>query len=125
MNTFRILLSAITVLCLIAMEARAPAHGQQACWPILQVSQPRLSDTMINLKRYWFATLEVNANSCVESSGSFELSTTRARESGPDFVVAEAVAWNSRQTDIVIELWADEAIIDYRIVSRRPCTCRY
>lgn len=111
-------------LWLLAAGAVAPAYGQQTCWPILSVKQPRLSDTMINLKRYWSASLEVNASSCIESSGTFELRVSRSKENAWDFTFTEPVAWNTRQTDVVIELWADEAVLDYRIGRIRPCTCR-
>ena len=75
----RTLISAAAGLWLLAAGTLTPAHGQQACWPILFVKQPRLSDTMINLKRYWFATLEVNSSSCIDSAGIFDLRTTRSK----------------------------------------------
>ena len=112
---------ALALACSIAM----PAAAQQVCRPILSVKQPRLSDAMINLKRYWSATLEVNAAFCIELAGTFDLRTVRTKEIGPDFAVTEPVAWSTRQTDVVLELWADEAVLDYRIGRVRPCTCRF
>lgn len=103
----------------------SPTDAQQVCWPILSVKQPRLSDTMINMKRYWSATLEVNAVSCIESAGTFDLHIMRSKENAREFTFTEPVVWNTRQTDIVIELWADEAVLDYRVGRSLPCTCRY
>lgn len=117
------------MVCLVTawcLASPAPAAAQQqACWPIISVKQPRLSDTMINLKRYWSATLEVNAAFCIESAGTVDLRTVRTKENGPDFAVTEPVAWSTRQTDIVLELWTDEAVLDFRIGRVRPCTCRF
>jgi hypothetical protein len=124
MTRCRAVLPAIAGLWLLAVASPTSTYGQQTCWPTLFVKQPRLSDSMINLKRYWFASLEVDASSCVESSGAFDLRTTRTKENGRDFFVTEPVAWSKRQTDIVIELWTDEAIIEHWIVPVRPCTCR-
>lgn len=121
----------LELICFIAgawvvLAGSVPASAERgACWPILSVKQPRLSDTMINLKRYWSATLEVNATVCVESAGTFDLRTRRSMENGVDFTVTEPVAWGTRQTDIVLELWTDEAVIDFRIARIRPCTCRF
>lgn len=114
---------ALLSVCGFAVVPPAAAE-QKTCWPILSVKQPRLSDTMINMKRYWSAMLEVNAASCVESAGTFDLRLTRSKENARDFVFTEPVAWSTRQTDIVIELWADEAVLDYRIGRIRYCTCR-
>ena len=119
----RLMVGLVTAWCL---ASPAPATAQpQACWPLLSVKQPRLSDAMINLKRYWSATLEVNAAFCIELAGTFDLRTVRTKEIGPDFAVTEPVAWSTRQTDVVLELWADEAVLDYRIGRVRPCTCRF
>ena len=79
---------------------------------------------MINLKRFWTATVDVDASRCVTASGLFALTFVRLAENAPDLEFAEPFIWREAQTRIRVEFWADEAVHNYWIGEVATCPCR-
>jgi len=48
----------------------------------------------------------------------------RMKENALDLPFVEGVGWHVGQKDIVLEFWADEAVLEYRINKIAACTCR-
>jgi hypothetical protein len=112
---------AVAAVSLLALSL--PAFGQPMCRPALAVTDVRFSQ-MVGLKRYWWASIKVDDSRCAESSGSFEMNFVRTKENGEDLAFSERVGWQRGPTDVVVEFWADEAVLDYKIGTVSPCTCR-
>ena len=110
------------VACSLLVLA-APAIGQPLCKPELVIKDVRFSQ-MVGVKRYWWATIEVDAAKCVEYSGRFQIDFVRAKEIGKDVAFSEVAGWQKGATDVVVEFGADEAVHEYRIGVIAPCTCR-
>ena len=116
----RILILA-AVLLVFAQGDQAVA--QTVCKPTLAVKDVRFSE-MVNLKRFWTATGEVDASRCATSSGLFSVAFVRLAENAPDLEFAEPLFWRPGQTRIRVEFWADEAVQKYWISDVATCPCR-
>ena len=49
---------------------------------------------------------------------------TRLKENAPDLTFSERFAWTQGRTEISLEFWADESVLDYAVDAVAPCTCR-
>jgi hypothetical protein len=106
-------------LCLLLHGAKA----QPVCKPVLTVKQVRFSE-MVELKRFWTATLDVDASRCATTSGQFAIRFVRLAENAPDLDFAERFTWRAGRMDVVVEFWADESVHDYGIEGVAACPCR-
>ncbi len=108
---------------LLVLSQGAQATAQPVCKPILVVKDVAFSKT-VNLKRFWTATVDIDASRCATSSGLFALSFVRLAENGPDLEFTEPLVWRATQTKVRVEFWADEAVRDYTISDIAACPCR-
>ena len=99
------------------------AAAEPACKPVLVVKDVGFSE-VINLKRFWTATVDVDASRCAASSGLFALAFVRLAENAPDLEFAEPFIWRAPQTKVRVEFSADEAVHAYRIDDVAACPCR-
>ena len=111
----------VVPMCLSALSTAA--SSQPICRPQLAVKDARLSQ-MVGSKRYWWAGIEVDASTCVETSGRFEIWFSRIKEAAPDVEFREPLTWQAGTTDAVVEFAVDEAVQAYRVGYVSPCTCR-
>lgn len=114
---------AIALSALLSLLQAAPAAAQPVCKPALTVSDIVFSNP-VNLKRFWTATVHVDASRCASSSGLFALGFLRLAESGPDLEFSEAYFWKPGANRVWLELWADEAVEKYWIADIPACPCR-
>ena len=103
--------------------AAAPTAAQQICWPALSISEARLSEIR-NQHRTWSAVVLVDASRCTVTSGRFEISFNRLKETAPDMKFVERFNWVPGKVDVSVDFWADEAVQDYFINYVEPCICR-
>ena len=106
--------------------ASASAFAEVACKPILSVRQVRdLHGPTEALQSWqWSATVVADARHCATQSGSFEIDFVRIKEFAPDLQFTHKARWRAGEFDLVLEMWADEAILEYRIGFVAPCVCR-
>jgi len=97
--------------------------AQPVCRPDMAIRDVRFSE-MIQLKRFWTATVDVNASRCATIGGLFEIGFLRLAENAPDLEFAERFAWHPGEMELVVEFWADEAVHKYWIGEIAPCLCR-
>jgi hypothetical protein len=112
----------------VALCALLPAGqvvAQPVCAPALTVKQVHLSEVTEDLKRFWKATLEIDASKCVVPSGYFFIHFVRLAENAPDLEFAERFTWRTeqKQMQVVVEFSADEAVGGYRIGEIGACPC--
>ena len=103
--------------------SQATQAAELACKPVLMVKNVGFSE-VINLKRFWTATVDVDASRCAASSGLFALAFVRLSENAPDLEFAEPLIWRAPQTKVRVEFSADEAVHAYRIDDVAACPCR-
>ncbi len=108
----------------IALLATVPSvAGEQPCKPHLALENAQLSDAQ-ELGRTWTAILGVDASRCAAPGGNFQVRFTRLKENAPDLTFSERFAWTQGRTEISLEFWADESVLDYAVDAVAPCTCR-
>ena len=98
------------------------ATAQPLCRPDVGIKSVHFSEVM-NLKRFWTATMNVDASGCATSSGLFALGFIRLSETAPDLEFAEPFIWRSGQMSVRVEFWADEAVDRYWIADVAACPC--
>jgi hypothetical protein len=49
---------------------------------------------------------------------------TRLKEVAPDLQFTERFTWVSGQSELLLDVWWDEWVEDYSILSIAPCPCR-
>ena len=118
MSTQRLL-----ALALAFWALPSAAIAQPLCKPKIAISNPRFSE-VVNLRRFWSATLRIDASACTSSSGLFALAFVRLSETAPDLEFTEPFIWRSGQTEVRLEFWADEAVERYWVADIAPCPCR-
>ena len=106
----------------IALLATVPSVAGEPCKPHLALENARLSDAQ-ELRRTWTATLRADASRCAGSSGEVHIRFTRLKENAPDLTFSQPFTWTRERTDISLEFWADEAVLDYSIGTIVPCQC--
>jgi hypothetical protein len=107
----------------IALLGVTPSAGEQPCKPHLTLQDARLSDAQ-DLRRTWIAVLDVDASRCTAPSGQFDVRFVRLKENAPDLAFSERFTWTQGRTEISLEFWADESVLDYSIGPVVPCACR-
>jgi hypothetical protein len=105
-----------------ALLGPAKAVAETLCRPHIAVEHVRFSEP-VNLRRYWTASVSVNASTCAASSGFFSLGFLRLSESGADLEFTEPFIWGSSETAIRVEFWVDEAVGRYWIADVAACPC--
>ena len=68
--------------------------------------------------------MSVDASRCTTTSGRFDISFDRLKETAPDMKFVEQCTWTPGRVDVVVDFWADEAVGDYVINYVEPCICR-
>lgn len=79
-------------LSLLAVLHVGEAIAQPLCRPEIAIKSVHFSEVM-NLKRFWTATVNVDAARCATSSGLFALSVVRLSETAPDLEFVEPFIW--------------------------------
>ena len=110
-------------LTFLAFLHGGQATAQPLCRPEVGIESVHFSEVM-NLKRFWTATLNVDASGCATSSGLFALGFIRLSETAPDLEFAEPFFWRSGQMSVRVELWVDETVDRYWIADVAACPCR-
>lgn len=100
-----------------------PLAASPACQPSLTVKEANFS-TVINLRRYWSATVLVDASQCAKRTGLFALGFVRGAENAPELEFLEPFIWHAGETKVRVEFWADEAVDRYWLADVAPCLCR-
>jgi hypothetical protein len=119
MSTSR--LSTLLAGCLVVFSA-AQATGNGLCTPDVAFKEVRFSHHASH--RLWTGIFAVDASQCARSTGRFELSLVRQKETAPDLRFVEHATWHWGQAEVAVELAIDEAISDYGIRNIAPCICR-
>jgi hypothetical protein len=113
-------MTGLAALLLLCVPAKAVAGI--ACKPDLTFKEVRFSEAQNQLRK-WTAVLAVNAGRCVASSGTFEIKFVRIKEMGPDLLFSERFNWNTGSTQVSLDFWWDEAVLDYWIGDVPSCGC--
>ena len=113
----------IALATLFACLGAGQINAQPICKPAITVKQVAFSE-MINLKRIWTASLEVDASSCATTSGLYSIGFVRRAENAPEAAFVEPFIWRLGQTRVVVEFWADESVERYWIENVASCPCR-
>jgi hypothetical protein len=122
------MMSIRTAYCLaplFLLSAATQSVAQQACKPVLEIKETRLSAMKpLTLERRWVAELSVDASQCASQAGRFQIGFTRLTEGGPDLQFTETFDWRSGTLEVSIDFRADEAVQDYWIANVDQCPCR-
>jgi hypothetical protein len=110
-------LAAALVLC-----APAQAMAGITCKPVLTFKDVRFSEAQNQLRK-WTGVLDVDASRCVATSGNFEIKFVRIKEMGADLLFSERFNWSPGLTQVSLDFWWDEAVLDYWIGDVLPCGC--
>ena len=97
--------------------------AQPVCKPALTIRNVGLSEA-VNLRRFWTATLDVDASQCTTASGLYSLGFVRTAENGLDQEFAQPFIWRPGQTSVRVEFWVDEAVHKYWVGEVATCPCR-
>jgi hypothetical protein len=63
------------------------------------------------LERKWTAIVTLDASRCAsKSSGYFDLTISRLKETGYELVFSKQFAWIKPSVKVGVEFWADEAV---------------
>jgi hypothetical protein len=108
---------------LVAGLAPLQATAETLCRPQIALGNVQFSD-VVNLRRYWTASISIDASACAASSSFFLLGFRRQSENAPDLDFTEPFIWQSRGVNVRVEFWADEAVGPYWIADIAPCPCR-
>jgi hypothetical protein len=110
-------LAAALVLCVPAQTVAGIA-----CKPALTFREVRFSDAQNQLRK-WTGVLAVDASRCAATSGTFEIKFVRIKEMGLDLLFSERFQWRPRLTQVSLDFWWDEAVLDYWIGDVPSCGC--
>jgi hypothetical protein len=100
----------------------AQAMAGIACKPVLTFKEVRFSEAKNQLRK-WIGVLAVDASRCVATSGAFEIKFVRIKEMGPDLLFSERFKWSPGLTQVSLDFWWDEAVLDYWIGEIPSCGC--
>ena len=109
-------------MALGALMGPAQAVAETLCRPQIAVGNVQFSEP-VNLRRYWTASVSVDASKCAASSGFFSLGFQRHADSAVDLEFTEPFIWRDRETAVRVEFWADEAVGRYWIADVAVCPC--
>jgi hypothetical protein len=107
---------------IILVSGISPTLGETLCQPILTFKEVRFSEIR-DQQRTWTAVIAVDASRCTTTFGRFSINFTRLKETAPDLLFTEQLAWHPGQVEVSLNFWADEAVLDYSIGHIAPCTC--
>jgi hypothetical protein len=112
----------------IVLSGASPSLALPICKPLLSFKEARLSEAP-NRQRTWTAVLDVDASVCAAIFGRFDINFVREKENAPDLEFSEQFAWQTAQSragqiEVTIDLWMDEAVLEYSIGYIAPCGCR-
>ena len=93
-----------------------------ACKPVLTFREVRFSQAQNQLRK-WTGVVAVDASRCAATSGTFEIKFVRIKEMGPDLLFSERFKWNPGLTQVSLDFWWDEAVLDYWIADVPFCGC--
>jgi hypothetical protein len=93
-----------------------------ACKPVLTFKEVKFSEPLNQLRK-WTGVLAVDASRCVATSGAFEIKFVRSKEMGPDLLFSERFKWTPGVTQVSLDFWWDEAVLDYWIGEIPSCGC--
>jgi hypothetical protein len=101
------------------------AVGQQQCRPDLAIKEVLFSEMLRpTLERKWTAVVSADASRCaMNSTGNFEISFLRQKETAPDLEFSQAFTWSPPSVKIAVDFWADEAAGRYWISHVSGCVC--
>jgi hypothetical protein len=107
-----------------ALVLRVPAEAiaEIACKPVLSFREIRFSEAQNQLRK-WTGVLSVDASHCAAISGAFQLKFVRIKEMGPDLLFSEWFKWRPGLTQVSLDCWRDEAVLDYWIGEIPSCGC--
>ena len=114
--------SILTATLLLLLQG-TQAVAQPLCKPALTVRNVGFSEA-VNLRRFWTATVDVDASQCATASGLYSLGFVRTAESGLDQEFAQPFFWRPGQASVRVEFWVDEAVHKYWIGEVATCPCR-
>src|SRR5258708_21835275 len=95
----RSILPAVMLACLGAGQTAA----QPICKPALTVKQVGFSE-MINLRRIWTASIDVDASRCTTTSGLYSIRFIRLSENAPDLPFTEPFIWRQGQKRVAVQV---------------------
>jgi hypothetical protein len=110
-------LAAASMLC-VPVQAMVAI----ACKPVLTFREVSFSEAQNQLRK-WTGVLAVDASRCAATSGAFEIKFVRIKEIGPDLLFSERFKWSQGLTQVSLDFWWDEAVLDYWIGDVSPCGC--
>jgi hypothetical protein len=113
-----------SLLCSSFLLSAAYAGPIASCKPILSIRDIGEIRSSELLPYAWTATVLADSRHCATYSGIFEVDFIRIKEFGPDVQFTEKFRWEAGAFEISVELWFDEAVLDYRIGFVAPCVCR-
>jgi hypothetical protein len=117
--------TAYSLAALLLLSAATQPMAQQACKPVLEIKETRLSAMKPpTLERRWVAELSVDASRCAAQAGRFTIGLTRLTEGGPALQFTETFDWRPGTLEVSIHFSHDEAVQDYWIATVAPCPCR-
>jgi hypothetical protein len=116
-SRYAIVLTGIAWLCSITQ-----APGESGCQPTLTFKEVRFSEIRAQ-QRTWTAVIAVDASRCATTFGRFSINFTRLKETAPDLLFTEQLAWHPGRVEVSLNFWADEAVLDYSIGQVAPCAC--
>jgi hypothetical protein len=106
-----------------ALLSATQTVGETLCRPALKFEQVGLSETQGH-QRQWSAVLAVDAAQCAATSGRFYVNFVRIKEMTPDLLFSEEFTWTPGRIEISVDVWLDEAVLDYWIGYVALCPCR-
>ena len=106
----------------LVLGVAAQAMAGIACKPVITFREVRFSEAQNHLRK-WTGVLAVDASRCVATSGTFEIKFVRIKEMGPDLVFSERIKWSPGLTQVSLDFWWDEAVLDYWIGDVPSCGC--
>jgi hypothetical protein len=99
-----------------------PLTAGAVCQPTLTVKEASFSP-VVNLRRYWSATILADASPCAKRAGLFALGFIRGAENSPEADFIEPFIWRAGETKVRVEFWADETVERYWFADVAPCAC--
>lgn len=115
--------SIILTAALFALLGPVRAEAEATCKPRIELANAQLSN-VINLRRYWTATVNVDASMCSASTGLYAIRFVRLAEGAVDLEFTEPFIWKQGQAAVRVEFWADEAVERYAIADVAACPCK-
>jgi hypothetical protein len=100
----------------------APLAAQPVCKPAVAITGTQFSE-VVQQKRLWTATVNVDASQCATTSGDFSIGLVRLSETAPDLEFTASFNWRPGPMQVVVDFAAEEAVHRYLITTISPCRC--